>query len=100
MKITKKNCWFVIEILIAVYLIVSSCRIIKNPQEINYTKSVVENVLKKGNLLPENRNPSYFFVYCYSLFHPAFKILFFMVQTNYYPNGLLLLKIRNANFDF
>jgi hypothetical protein len=44
MKITKKDCWFVIEILIAVYLIVSSCRMIKTPQGKNYTKSVVENV--------------------------------------------------------
>ena len=44
MKITKKNCWFVIEILIAVYLIVSGCRSTKTPIEKNYAKSVVENV--------------------------------------------------------
>jgi hypothetical protein len=44
MKITKKNCWFVIEILIAVYLIVSGCRSTKNPQEKNYVESVVENI--------------------------------------------------------
>jgi hypothetical protein len=44
MKITKKDCWFVIEILIAVYLIVSGCRSTKTPQETNYAKSVVENI--------------------------------------------------------
>ena len=55
MKITKKDCWFVIEILIAVYLIVSGCRSTKTLQETNYAKSVVENIFQKMKLKYQQR---------------------------------------------
>lgn len=47
MKITKKNCWFLIEILIGVYLVVSSCMSPETPQEKNYAKAIVENIFRK-----------------------------------------------------
>ena len=40
---TKNNCWLVIEILIAIYLIVSGCISTKTLPENSYAKTVVEN---------------------------------------------------------
>jgi hypothetical protein len=47
MKITKQNCWYGIEILIGVYLVVSSCMSPKTSQENNYARAIVENVVRK-----------------------------------------------------